>query len=163
MGEVTDLLHGEQFVCRTRAHWARFLGACLGLALAATLALVAAWVAFLVALTLALVELARRWWTTRGVEYRVTTRRVIDASPGRPVAMRIVDITRITVEQNPWGKLLDFGTISLEDQRGGKIVMKTVARPAAVRGYVQDQIEADAGSVYNRALHRPRVNARQPF
>jgi membrane protein YdbS with pleckstrin-like domain len=152
MASLDDqLLSGERIVYRTRPHWIMFGGplvvALLGLILGITLQLTMQdyWYAgaALVAVALLLaVPPAVRYLSS---DFAVTDKRVL-ARMGilhrQSLETLLSKIEGLGVEQNVWGRLLGFGTITLTGTGGTRESIAGIPRPLEFRRQVQAQIVA---------------------
>ena len=152
MASLDDqLLSGERIVYRTRPHWIMFGGplvvALLGLILGVTLQLTMQdyWYAGAalvgVALLLALPP-AIRYLSS---DFAVTDKRVL-ARMGilnrHSLETLLSKIEGLGVEQDVWGRLLGYGTITLTGTGGTRESIAGIPRPLEFRRQVQAQIVA---------------------
>ena len=158
MASLDDqLLSGEHIVYRTRPHWILFGGpllvGLLGVALGVTLQLTAVddlyagrnagWYAggalIVVALLLA-VPPAVRYLSS---DFAVTDKRVL-ARMGilhrQSLETLLSKIEGIGVEQDLWGRLLGFGTLTITGTGGTREALPGIPRPLEFRRQVQAQI-----------------------
>jgi membrane protein YdbS with pleckstrin-like domain len=150
MASLDDqLLAGECIVYRTRPHWILFGGplvvALVGVALGVTLQLAAGdyWYAGAalvgVALLLA-VPPAIRYFSS---DFAVTDKRVL-ARMGilhrQSLETLLSKIEGIGVEQNPWGRMLGYGSVTITGTGGTRESLPGIPRPLEFRRHVQSQI-----------------------
>ena len=152
MASLDDqLLSGERIVYRTRPHWIMFGGpltvALLGVILGITLQLTMQdyWYAgaALVAVALLLaVPPAIRYLSS---DFAVTDKRVL-ARMGilnrQSLETLLSKVEGLGVEQNVWGRLLGFGTITLTGTGGTRESIAGIPRPLEFRRQVQAQLMA---------------------
>jgi len=146
-----QLLAGERIVYRTRPHWILFGGPVLvalaGIALGITLQLTAGdyWYAGAALLGVALllaIPPAIRYLSS---DFAVTDKRVL-ARMGilhrQSLETLLSKIEGLGVEQDLWGRLLGFGTITITGTGGTREAISGIPRPLEFRRQVQAQIVA---------------------
>ena len=152
MASLDDqLLAGERIVYRTRPHWILFGGPLIlgivGIALGVTLQLAADdyWYAGAALLGVALllaIPPAIRYLSS---DFAVTDKRVL-ARMGilhrQLLETLLSKIEGIGVEQDVWGRLLGFGTITITGTGGTRESIAGIPRPLEFRRQVQAQIVA---------------------
>jgi uncharacterized membrane protein YdbT with pleckstrin-like domain len=150
MASLDDqLLSGEHIVYRTRPHWIVFGGpllvGLLGVALGITLQLTMQdyWYAGAVLVGVALllaVPPAVRYLSS---DFAVTDKRVL-ARMGilhrQSLETLLSKIEGIGVEQDLWGRLLGFGTLTITGTGGTREALPGIPRPLEFRRQVQAQI-----------------------
>lgn len=150
MASLDDqLLSGEHIVYRTRPHWIVFGGpllvGLLGVALGITLQLTMQdyWYAGAVLVGVALllaVPPAVRYFSS---DFAVTDKRVL-ARMGilhrQSLETLLSKIEGIGVEQDLWGRLLGFGTLTITGTGGTREALPGIPRPLEFRRQVQAQI-----------------------
>jgi uncharacterized membrane protein YdbT with pleckstrin-like domain len=156
MASLDDqLLDGERIVYRTRPHWILFGGPLLvafaGLVLGITLQLTvrdyeyrnAGWYAGAALLGVALliaIPPAIRYLSS---DFAVTDKRVL-ARMGilhrQSLETLLTKIEGIGVEQDLWGRMLGFGTITITGTGGTRESIAGIPRPLEFRRHVQSQI-----------------------
>jgi membrane protein YdbS with pleckstrin-like domain len=150
MASLDDqLLAGERIVYRTRPHWILFGGplflAIVGIALGVTLQLAAGdyWYAGAVLIGVALllaVPPAIRYLSS---DFAVTDKRVL-ARMGilhrQSLETLLSKIEGIGVEQDPWGRLLGYGSVTITGTGGTRESLPGIPRPLEFRRHVQSQI-----------------------
>jgi len=152
MASLDDqLLSGEHIVYRTRPHWIIFGGplvvAVLGLILGVTLQLTMqdywyAGAALIAGALLLALPPAIRYVSS---DFAVTDKRVL-ARMGilnrHSLETLLSKIEGLGVEQNVWGRLLGYGTITLTGTGGTRESIAGIPRPLEFRRQVQAQIVA---------------------
>ncbi len=172
-----QLLDGERIVYRTRPHWILFGGpivlAVVGVALGITLQLTTDdyWYAGAalvgVALLLALPPTIRYLSS----DFAVTDKRVL-ARMGmvnrHSIETLLSKVEGIGVEQDLWGRMLSYGTITITGTGGTREAIAGIPRPLEFRRQVQAQIVAlddrrprDGGQAL--LVAEPRVERDCPF
>jgi len=150
MASLDDqLLAGERIVYRTRPHWILFGGplllAIVGIALGVTLQLAAGdyWYAGAALIGVALllaVPPAIRYLSS---DFAVTDKRVL-ARMGilhrQSLETLLSKIEGIGVEQDPWGRLLGYGSVTITGTGGTRESLPGIPRPLEFRRHVQSQI-----------------------
>jgi membrane protein YdbS with pleckstrin-like domain len=150
MASLDDqLLAGECVVYRTRPHWILFGGplvvALVGVALGVTLQLAAGdyWYAGAALIGVALllaVPPAIRYLSS---DFAVTDKRVL-ARMGilhrQSLETLLSKIEGIGVEQDPWGRLLGYGSVTITGTGGTRESLPGIPRPLEFRRHVQSQI-----------------------
>jgi membrane protein YdbS with pleckstrin-like domain len=150
MASLDDqLLAGECIVYRTRPHWILFGGplflAIAGIALGVTLQLAAGdyWYAGAALIGVALllaVPPAIRYLSS---DFAVTDKRVL-ARMGilhrQSLETLLSKIEGIGVEQDPWGRLLGYGSVTITGTGGTRESLPGIPRPLEFRRHVQSQI-----------------------
>jgi membrane protein YdbS with pleckstrin-like domain len=150
MASLDDqLLAGERIVYRTRPHWILFGGplllAVVGIALGVTLQLTAGdyWYAGAALIGIALllaVPPAIRYLSS---DFAVTDKRVL-ARMGilhrQSLETLLSKIEGIGVEQDPWGRLLGYGSVTITGTGGTRESLPGIPRPLEFRRHVQSQI-----------------------
>lgn len=130
MGYVeSNLISGEQVVHRGKLHWSIYLPGILLLPL------------YGLGLLFLLVSLLEQATT----EMAVTNRRVImkrGIISRRTLEMNLSKIENIAVDQGLFGRLFNFGTVTVVGTGGTREPFKTVAVPLAFRKAVQAQTPA---------------------
>lgn len=190
MGYLDDhLLAGERIVYRARRHWIVFLPTILLLLLAAGILVVSLvlrpppaypelprwlqWMALGVA-GLALVVAVGPWIRWMSSEYAVTDKRVL-AKLG--VVQRdsletlLSKIEAIRVDQGVWGRLWNYGTITVIGTGGTEESFDLISHPLEFRRQVQAQIIAQeerrgagmAGAASAAAVAEPREERECPW
>jgi membrane protein YdbS with pleckstrin-like domain len=167
-----NLAPGETIVLRASYHWTIYRAAVLLLVLAVLLATgslyasqatsgsgVARPVGFLglFFLVLAALAFAPAWLQARAAEFVVTNRRVIRkvGIVAREIEQAPLEkIQDITVDQGFIGRLLDFGTVTIETaSERGSMTFPRIAHPEAFRNALWGQ--APSPSLANRAPSPP--------
>lgn len=144
-----QLLAGERIVYRTRPHWILFGGplllAVVGIAFGVTLQLAAGdyWYAGAALIGIALllaIPPAIQYWSA---DFAVTDKRVL-ARMGilrrQSLETLLSKIEGIGVEQDLWGRVLGFGTITITGTGGTRESIAGIPRPLEFRRHVQSQI-----------------------
>ena len=156
MASLDDqLLAGERIVYRTRPHWILFGGPLLvalaGLILGVTLQLTvhdyeyryAGWYAGAALLGVALLIAIPPTIRYLSSDFAVTDKRVL-ARMGilnrHSLETLLSKIEGIGVEQDLWGRVLGFGTITITGTGGTRESIAGIPRPLEVRRHVQSQI-----------------------
>jgi membrane protein YdbS with pleckstrin-like domain len=156
MASLDDqLLDGERIVYRTRPHWILFGGPLLvalaGLILGATLQLTvhdfryryAGWYAGAALLGVALLIAIPPTIRYLSSDFAVTDKRVL-ARMGilhrQSLETLMSKIEGIGVEQDLWGRVLGFGTITITGTGGTRESIAGIPRPLEFRRHVQSQI-----------------------
>jgi uncharacterized membrane protein YdbT with pleckstrin-like domain len=144
-----QLLAGERIVYRTRPHWVLFGGplllASVGLALGVTLQLAAGdyWYAGAALIGVALLLAVPPAIRYLSADFAVTDKRVL-ARMGilhrQSLETLLSKIEGIGVEQNPWGRLLGYGSITITGTGGTRESLPGIPRPLEFRRHVQSQI-----------------------
>lgn len=154
-----NLIAGETVIFRGRMHWVVLFWPTLESALvaAAGVAMIYVgafgkwpdykWVAYvgIAALVLAAIFLLKGIWRRQAVVFAVTNRRII-------VSRGVVDrkteeivlqkIESILVDQGLWGRMLDYGTVTVRGTGGTYEPFPYVAHALQLRRQVQEQIAA---------------------
>jgi uncharacterized membrane protein YdbT with pleckstrin-like domain len=156
MASLDDqLLDGEHIVYRTRPHWILFGGplfvALAGLILGVTLQLTvhdfryryAGWYAGAALLGVALLIAIPPTIRYLSSDFAVTDKRVL-ARMGilnrQSLETLLSKIEGIGVEQDLWGRVLGFGTITITGTGGTRESIAAIPRPLEFRRHVQSQI-----------------------
>jgi uncharacterized membrane protein YdbT with pleckstrin-like domain len=146
-----NLMEGEQLVYRTRLHWAVLFGraALLAVLLVATLAVVAiASDKRLALIPLALLVIAAfsglgKYLTYVTTEFGVTTYRVLIKTGWltlRSTEILLSKVEAVQIEQNLWGRLLNYGSIIITGTGGTHEVFHMIEAPYELRNQVQRQL-----------------------
>jgi uncharacterized membrane protein YdbT with pleckstrin-like domain len=154
-----NLIAGETVIFRGRMHWVVLFWPALESALvaAAGVAMIYVgasgkwpdykWVSYvgIAALVLAAIFLLKGIWRRQAVVFAVTNRRII-------VSRGVVDrkteeivlqkIESILVDQGLWGRMLDYGTVTVRGTGGTYEPFPYVAHALQLRRQVQEQIAA---------------------
>jgi len=152
MASLDDqLLAGERIVYRTRPHWILFGGplflAVVGIALGVTLQLAAGdyWYVGAVLIGVALLLAVPPTIRYLSSDFAVTDKRVL-ARMGilnrQSLETLLTKIEGIGVEQDLWGRVLGFGTITITGTGGTRESVAGIPRPLEFRRQVQAQIVA---------------------
>ena len=152
MASLDDqLLAGERIVYRTRPHWILFGGplflAVVGIALGVTLQLAAGdyWYVGAVLIGVALLLAVPPTIRYLSSDFAVTDKRVL-ARMGilhrQALETLLTKIEGIGVEQDLWGRVLGFGTITITGTGGTRESVAGIPRPLEFRRQVQAQIVA---------------------
>jgi uncharacterized membrane protein YdbT with pleckstrin-like domain len=152
MASLDDqLLAGEHIVYRTRPHWILFGGplflAIVGIALGVTLQLAAGdyWYAGAALIGVALLLAIPPTIRYLSSDFAVTDKRVL-ARMGivnrQSLETLLTKIEGIGVEQDLWGRVLGFGTITITGTGGTRESVAGIPRPLEFRRQVQAQIVA---------------------
>ena len=152
MSSIDDqLLAGERIVYRSRSHWILFgapiLAALAGIALGVTLQLTAHdyWYVGAALVGLALILALPPTVRYLSSDFAVTDKRVLAR---RGLVRRdsletlLSKIEGIDVEQNLWGRILGYGTVTITGTGGTHESMPCIPRPLEFRRQVQGQIVA---------------------
>jgi uncharacterized membrane protein YdbT with pleckstrin-like domain len=150
MASLDDqLLAGERIVYRTRPHWIAFGGplllALLGIALGTTLQLATRdyWYVGAALVGIALLQAVPRAIRYLSSDFAVTDKRVL-ARMGLlhrlSLETLLSKIEGIGVEQDPWGRLLGYGTLTITGTGGTRESLPGIPRPLEFRRHVQSQI-----------------------
>lgn len=152
MSSLDDqLLAGERIVYRSRSHWILFaapiLVALAGIALGITLQLTAHdyWYVGAALVGVALILALPPTLRYLGSDFAVTDKRVLAR---RGLVRRdsletlLSKIEGIDVEQNLWGRILGYGTLTITGTGGTHESMPCIPRPLEFRRQVQGQIVA---------------------
>lgn len=152
MSSLDDqLLAGERIVYRSRSHWILFgapiLVALVGIALGVTLQLTAHdyWYVGAALVGLALILALPPTVRYLSSDFAVTDKRVLAR---RGLVRRdsletlLSKIEGIDVEQNLWGRILGYGTVTITGTGGTHESMPCIPRPLEFRRQVQGQIVA---------------------
>lgn len=141
------LLEGETVVYQARPHAVllagplSLLGASLGLAAVAA-AYEAAWPLLLISPFLALAAVPG-WLRYRSLEYVITNRRLcVRAGTFRVETIETVlnKVGTIGVVQDPWGRLLGYGTVVIKGMGGACETLPAIASPFQLRGKVHEAL-----------------------
>ena len=147
MGYVDSrLTTGESVLYHARLHWVIFLAPVLialvgGVAIAVggdALALVGA-ALLIVAGALAL----SRWIVRSTSEFAVTNRRVlikVGVVSRHSLALLLTKVEGIGVDQDLWGRLLDYGTVVVSGTGGTREAFAKIADPLRFRTEVQSRV-----------------------
>jgi uncharacterized membrane protein YdbT with pleckstrin-like domain len=152
MASLDDqLLAGEHIVYRTRPHWILFGGplflAIVGIALGVTLQLASGdyWYAGAALIGVALLLAIPPTIRYLSSDFAVTDKRVL-ARMGivnrQSLETLLTKIEGIGVEQDLWGRVLGFGTITITGTGGTRESVTGIPRPLEFRRQVQAQIVA---------------------
>ncbi len=146
-----NLMEGEQLVYRARLHWAIFLGqaALMAVFLIAT-AVVAATVsderlAFIPLALLVITALSGlgKYLTYTTTEFGVTTYRVLIKVGWlniRSTEILLSKVEAVQIEQNIWGRLLNYGSIIITGTGGTHEVFHMIRATYELRNQVQSQL-----------------------
>lgn len=144
MGYVTEnLMAGEQVVYQTRLHWIVYTATALFVFFALVMFTFSATVGtlLLVVAGLTAVNAAISRSTS---EFAVTNRRLIvkvGLIQRRSLDLNLAKVETINVDQDIFGRLLDFGSITIIGTGGTREPFKNIADPMTFRLHVQEQIE----------------------
>jgi uncharacterized membrane protein YdbT with pleckstrin-like domain len=152
MSSLDDqLLAGERIVYRSRSHWVLFtapiLVALAGIALAVTLQLTSHdyWYAGAALVGVALLLAVPTTVRYLSSDFAVTDKRVL-ARMGllhrQSMETLLSKIEGIGVEQELWGRMLGYGTLTITGTGGTRETMPCIPRPLEFRRQVQSQIVA---------------------
>jgi membrane protein YdbS with pleckstrin-like domain len=150
MASLDDqLLAGESIIYRTRPHWILFGGplaiALVGVALGVTLQLAAGdyWYAGAALIGVALLLAVPPAIRYLSADFAVTDKRVL-ARMGilhrQSLETLLSKIEGIGVEQDPWGRLLGYGSVTITGTGGTRESLPGIPRPLEFRRHVQSQI-----------------------
>ena len=145
------LVPGEAVEYRAHLHWIIFLAPLfVGLAGAVLLALGAVadrgpWAALLglALLAIALIVALVRWVVRITSEFAVTNRRVlikVGVLSRHSLELLLTKVEGIGVDQDLWGRLLDYGTVVVSGTGGTREAFAKIADPLRFRTEVQSRV-----------------------
>ncbi len=138
----------ERVIMRGRIHWVVYLPGILTLVLALLVIVVGPmlysadwlwpWATSIVA-ALGLLLLFKEWFDQWTTEIAVTNRRVVYKTgfiSRKTTEMNMEKIESVAVDQNLWGRLLDYGTVQVRGTGAGMDRLDLIANPLGLRNAI---------------------------
>jgi uncharacterized membrane protein YdbT with pleckstrin-like domain len=138
-----SLIPGEKVIYRARLYRLPFLWLILPTVAAFVAAVFHYWIVVLAAVILAGIIYANVWARRASAEFAVTTKRVIVAVGAvrrRTLELMLDKVEGVGVDQTIWGRIFNFGTVTITGSGGTRESFDNIAAPLEFRRQVQSQL-----------------------
>lgn len=138
-----SLIPGEKIVYRAALYRLPYLWLLVPAVAAFVAAVFHYWIVVLAAVVVAGVIYANVWARRASAEFAVTTKRVIVAVGAvrrRTLELMLDKVEGVGVDQTLWGRIFNFGTVTITGSGGTRESFANIAAPLEFRRQVQAQL-----------------------